>query len=101
MEKGFEINHHEESLSACDLCGRQFIVQKGGQKSGKPPVVRIIGGKAEYYCSSRCLAYADGVSYEDTLGYKVLKSFGLEPEEIFYPGYLAPARRINFTPTPS
>lgn len=99
MVSWFETNHHEESVSECDRCRRRFVIQKGGQKSGKPPVVRVVGNNTEYYCSSRCLAAVDGVPYEETLGYQTLRGFGVEPDEVFYPGYLAPARRIKASTT--
>ncbi len=98
MKVESEINRHTEIEKTCPQCGIRYLVQGGGQKSGTSPAVHVgKDGRAVGYCSSRCMAE----KIENTLVYKTFLSWGLNHDEIFPSGYLAPANRIKATPTPS
>ncbi len=94
MEK-FEINHHDFTEVECPHCHIHYLLQGGGQKSGSSSAVHIEAGpkgKVIGYCSSRCLNESQGGRIEDTMAYRVMKDWGLNYDEIFPVGYLAPAR---------
>ena len=76
-------------------CGREYLVQHGGQKSGSSPAVHVesLNKTPLGYCSIRCLHHMNGWSLEDLR--KWYSSLGLDYDEIFPPDYLAPARRLG------
>ncbi|KKQ26398.1 MAG: hypothetical protein US39_C0001G0152 [Microgenomates group bacterium GW2011_GWC1_37_12b] len=81
---------HEETIRVCPKCKWLYVVQHGGQKSGSSPYVSVreVGGKATGYCSPRCRPRKS--SLKDTKAW--YKSFGVDYDEVFPPGYLAPSR---------
>ena|SRR3990172_235068 len=97
MDRDFETGKHKEVTRICANpdCGIVFVVQMGGQKSGGSPAIHIktVGATPEGYCSTRCLFLANGYGLDPIK--KFYRSLGLDYDEIYRSGYLAPARRLN------
>lgn len=98
MDRNFETGRHKEVIRVCANpdCGIVFIAQLGGQKSGSSPAIHIkkVGESPVGFCSTRCLFLANGWSLDPIREY--YRGLGLDYDEIFPIGYLAPARRVNW-----
>ena len=97
MDRDFETGKHKEVTRICanSECGQIYVAQLGGQKSGSSPAVHIsqVGESPQGFCSARCVYVANGWDFEPIREY--YQSLGLNYDEIFPPGYLAPSRRLN------
>lgn len=93
MEK-FETGHVIE-VRICPNCKKGYCTQHGGQKSGVSPAIHIpkVGEQPVGYCSTRCLFETQGKSMDEIKDY--YKAMGLDYDEIFPSGYLAPSRRLE------
>jgi hypothetical protein len=97
MDRDFESGKHEVVIITCanPNCGTEYSVQTGGQKSGSSPAVHIenVGETPKGYCSTRCQYKTKGWDLEPLMRY--YKSFGIDYDRIFPPGYLAPGHKLN------
>ncbi len=88
---------HPITLRVCANpdCGTTYTVQTGGQKAGSSPAVHIehAGGTPTGYCSSRCLFGAKGWDLDGLKSWYL--DLGMDYDQIFPPGYLAPSRTVN------
>lgn len=86
---------HVIEIRICPGCDREYCSQHGGQKSGGSPVVHIpkVGEMPIGYCSTRCLFKKQGKSMDEIIA--LYKAMGIDYDEVFPVGYLAPARRLE------
>jgi len=97
MDRDFEIGKHKEVVRICAYseCEIVYVAQLGGQKSGSSPAIQIkkVEESPRGFCSIRCLFLANGWSLDPIKEY--YRSLGLNYDQIFPIGYLAPARRLS------
>ena len=84
-----------ERKCANPQCETVFNVQTGGQKAGSSPAVHVeqVGQTPKGYCSTRCLFNCKGWDLQPLID--LYKKMGIDYDELFPPGYLPPACRIN------
>jgi len=86
---------HIVETRICPNCLKGYCSQHGGQKSGASPVVHIpkVGERPIGYCSTRCFFEKQGKSMDEIIA--LYKTMGINYDEVFPTGYLAPARRLE------
>lgn len=89
------ITSHIVEIRTCPNCGVGYCSQHGGQKSGSSTVVHIpkVGAQPIGYCSTRCFFEKRGESMDEIIAY--YRSMGIDYDEVFPPGYLAPSRKLE------
>ena len=86
---------HDIEIRICPNCLKGYCSQHGGQKSGGSPVVHIpkVGEMPVGYCSTRCFFEKQGKSLVEIIA--LYKDMGIDYDEVFPLGYLAPARKLE------
>lgn len=86
---------HVVEIRICPNCKKGYCSQHGGQKSGGSPAIHIpkVGELPIGYCSTRCLFEKQGKSMDEIIAR--YKAMGIDYDEVFPPGYLAPSRRLE------
>lgn len=89
QEIEFKINQYIWLDKTCTFCGGLYKVRSGGQKSGMSPAVhvdtyldqneRVRTGEVQGFCSSQCLTEYLGEDITQTLAYRAIASWGIDP----------------------